>query len=439
MTHRSTGEIAAESGEKGAWSDAEPASFVHRTGGDGRGGLPLLSLLLVLALIASAFAILTDSGVVPAWPMDQSFAQVADLRIGKANGSWVFHYPNLQNSGAITSSLIAGIYKLIVPTTVDTLNWHIRILAMSMYLVSGYMLILAFLRRTSVRLAALLLIVVSGYQFVEPSSELFAAALLGWFLVAAVHRLPVWLVSLLLVGYGLCKVELILSCLLLGALWCWFERRDKRKRLLIPIGVAGWLALFLLPSIRVHGKDVLSGSRSWEAFKVKYTQLFHRHQINPPGKNAWAYSHKTIDKVFPGNDQKIINVIRNYPRAYLDYFMLASVQSVLNVMNGAKFLLVPALLFFTAPKVSSPRLRFAVGALLIVVVFALAPAMFMGFIHVRYVMRYFPLIVVVLLGVFLDDRQDRAWIRPLVWASAIVTLIMQLIWLPKVFSQAHFL
>ncbi len=65
--------------------------------------------------------------------------------------------------------------------------------------------------------------------------------------------------------------------------------------------------------------------------------------------------------------------------------------------------------------------------------------MFMGFVHVRYVMRYFPLIVVVLLGVFLDERQDRAWIRPLVWASAIATLILQLIWLPKVVSQAHFL
>ncbi len=172
--------------------------------------------------------------------------------------------------------------------------------------------------------------------------------------MAAVHRLPVWLASLLLVGYGLCKVELILSSVLLAALWCWFERRDKRRRLLIPIGVAGWMVLFLLPSIRVHGKDVLSGSRSWEAFKVKYTQLFHRHQINPPGNNPWGYSHKTIDKVFPGNEQKIINVILKYPRAYLDYFMLAMVQSIFNVLNGAKFLLLPALLFLRRPKCPVP-------------------------------------------------------------------------------------
>jgi hypothetical protein len=156
MTHRSTSEITAEPGDHGVWSDAEPASVSHRAVGDGRGGFPLLSLLLVLALIASALAILKDSGVVPAWPMDQSFAQVADLRIGKANGSWVFQYPNLQSSGAITSTLIAGLYKLIVPTTVDTLNWHIRILAMGMYLISVYMLILSFLRRISVRLTALL-------------------------------------------------------------------------------------------------------------------------------------------------------------------------------------------------------------------------------------------------------------------------------------------
>lgn len=402
-------------------------------------GIVVFLALLLFALLASSLAILRQNGVVPPWPMDQSFAEWADLRIGRVNGSWSFHYPSLQNSGGITSVLIAGIYKLIVPTTTDNLNWHIRILAMAGYLISSACLILVLLRQSSVRLIALVLVVASGYQFVQPSSELFAAALLNCFLISAAKRWFVWLASMLLVGYGFSKVEFVLSALVLAGYWLWTERLDPRRRLLIPLSFFAWFVVLLFPSIYINGMQTLSGSRSWEAFKVKYTSLFHPHQLNAPSDDPWAYSHQTIDKLFPNSDHKVINIIRFYPRMYLDYFSLSFTESLLNIISGIKLLVVPALLWFAAPRIPSPRLRFASVSLLIVILFGLFPAAFIGFVHVRYVMRYFPLIVVVLLGLFLEGKDERPWVRPLVWMAAIITLSLQLIFLPEVVHQSHYL
>jgi hypothetical protein len=439
MRNRMANEMKFDSIASDSKSQAKKGGLRHHLTADERAGLAVLFGFLLFALLASAVTILRESGVVPPWPMDQSFAQVADLRIGRENGSWFFHYPNLQNSGGITSALIAGIYKLIVPTTNNNLNWHIRILAMAGYLISSALLILVLLRQSSVRLISFVLVAVSGYQFVQPSSELFAATLLCLFLVCAVQRSSVWLASLLLVGYGFCKVELILSSLVLAGYWFWIERRDPKRRLLIPLSYATWFGALLLPSLRLNGMQVLSGSRSWEAFKVKYTSLFHPHQLSAPSNDPWGYSHQTIDKIFPNTDHKIINVIRKYPRIYLDYLALALTQSVINIFSGIKLLAIPAALCLMAPRISTERLRFVAGGLLIMILFGLVPATFMGYVHVRYVMRYYPLIVVVILGLCLDSKQERAWVQPLVWLAAIGTLIMQIMFLPEIVQQSHHL
>lgn len=400
----------------------------------------VFTLLLLIALVMSAVVILRDSGVVPAWPMDQAFVEAADLRISRVNGSWVFHYPDLQDSGGITSKLIAGFYKLIVPTTSQNLNWHIRILAMVMYLVSGALLTQSFLKNTSVRLVSLALIACSGYQFVQPSSELFAASLLCLFLICIVNRFPVWFASLLLVGYGFGKVELVLSSLVLAVFWMWIERNDPSRRFMIPVSFLFWFATLLLPSIRVNGWQTLSGSRSWPAFAPKYTSLFHPHQINPPNNDPWGYSNQTIDIIFPKSEHKVINVILRYPRLYLDYFILSLNQSILNILAATKLLILPAIFWFASPRLPlSPRMKVASIALLIVCFFGLFPATLLGFIHIRYVMRYYPLIVVVLLGLFLDEHQEKKWIYNATWIAAIGTLILQLIFLPEVISQSHYL
>jgi hypothetical protein len=129
--------------------------------------------ILIATLLISAFLILRDSGIVPAAPMDQHFAETVDLHIRYAQNSWSFQYPALQNSGGITSSLIAGLYKLVIPTTHENLNWHIRILAMATYLVSTYFMANRFISSKPLQILAYLIIASSGFQFSSPPAIFF--------------------------------------------------------------------------------------------------------------------------------------------------------------------------------------------------------------------------------------------------------------------------
>lgn len=129
--------------------------------------------VLIATVLISASFILSDSGVVPAPPMDQHFAETVDLHLTHTQGHWAFHYPSLQNSGGITSSLIAGVYKLLIPTSSINLNWHIRIFAMATYLTSSFFLFKTFIVNRPLQILAYLIIASSGFQFLQPSSDLF--------------------------------------------------------------------------------------------------------------------------------------------------------------------------------------------------------------------------------------------------------------------------
>ena len=371
--------------------------------------------------------------------MDQSFAESANLHLIRSNGHWEFHYPSLQNSGGITSSLIAGLYKLIIPTSHSTLNWHIRILAMVGYLGSGFLLFQRLASKISTRLLCLALLASSGFQFLQPSSELFAASSLSLFVFGAMGQWPVWLASGLLVCYGLCKVELTLSAIGLVIFWWIWEWKDERKRWLIPASASLWAALFVLPAIVINGKNGVVGSRSWEAFKVKYTSLFHPHQIQPPGSDPWGYSHKTIDKIFPKSEHSVFKLIIRYPRMYIDYLALSIVQSSINILSTIKFLIIPIGIYLKRRWPLPLKLRFSAICLLIVIVLGLGPGLFLGFIHSRYVMRYFALILAVLIPANLENAPKNGWLTPLVWTCCLLTLILEFICLPTIYAESHFL
>jgi hypothetical protein len=121
--------------------------------------------ILIASIVISASFILKESGVVPAQPMDQHFADTINLKISYDQSGWIFHYPSLQNAGGITSSLLAGIYKLLIPTTHENLNWHIRIFAMATYLASSFFLFRTFIANHYARILAFLIIASSGFQF----------------------------------------------------------------------------------------------------------------------------------------------------------------------------------------------------------------------------------------------------------------------------------
>jgi len=96
--------------------------------------------ILVSAILISISVILKQSGVVPGAPMDQHFVETVNIQLLRSNGHWVFQYPNLQHAGGISSSLTAGLYKLIIPTTHENLNWHFRSFSMAALLISSFSL-----------------------------------------------------------------------------------------------------------------------------------------------------------------------------------------------------------------------------------------------------------------------------------------------------------
>jgi hypothetical protein len=212
--------------------------------------------------------------------MDQSFISTANLRLGRSNGSWIFQYPNIMFSGGITSSLIAGAYKLIVPTSPETINWHIRILAMTAYLTSSYLLILKIVRTTPLRALGFLTVATSALQFIQPSSELFAGSFLTMFLYAAISRWPFVISSLFLALFGLSKVEMSLAAIALALFWwVWEHRRGHQQAFRAFAYTVLWMVLFLIPSFIVRGANPQEMDRSMVAFIFTYAELFHPHQF----------------------------------------------------------------------------------------------------------------------------------------------------------------
>ncbi|HYP03995.1 MAG TPA: hypothetical protein VER57_05540, partial [Cyanobium sp.] len=84
------------------------------------------------------------------------------------------------------------------------------------FLGSSLFLLETFVRSKSIRILAFLVIASSGYQFIEPTSELFAATLFNLFLVSAYRNWNPVLSSGLLAGFGLCKVELLLAAIVIA-------------------------------------------------------------------------------------------------------------------------------------------------------------------------------------------------------------------------------
>ena len=219
-----------------------------------------LVLLLTAVMIISAAVILSQEGRAPAHPMDQAFVTTADLRIGQHNGVWYFHYPHLQWAGGITASLAVGLYKLIVPASPETLNYHIKILAMLLFFLFSYLLASQYLKTRQGLFLFIAIIATSGFQLIEPTNELIAATYLLAFFYGMAKKWNFIITTLLLVCFGLCKAELPLVAGAMMLYWVWVTP-DKRSKALIIGGFLFWLVVFIAPGLYLYGIKTISGGR----------------------------------------------------------------------------------------------------------------------------------------------------------------------------------
>ncbi|MFN6133241.1 MAG: hypothetical protein ACK46L_10140 [Synechococcaceae cyanobacterium] len=400
-------------------------------------------IVFVIALIAaiafSAVAILMDSGRVPLHPMDQAFVQAADISISRARGHWEFHYPFLQYSGGITSTLIVGLYKLIVPTSLENLNWHIRIMAMSAYILSTAALIVSFTKSHGARVLAVLLVASSGFQFIQPSSELLAGSLLTLYLVGVRRHWAVPVSALMLVGFGLGKVEFGLAAIVISIFWWTAERKlaNGAGRFSIPLWTFFWFAVFLLPGLAVNGIDAVAGNRSFLAFGQHYGSLFGPHQFKTFYLDPWNEGPGIVKIIYPAA-KSVADLALKYPRQYLDFLAMSMVESVLNIMTSLRFLLIPVLVVACQPR-SWKELRFPLIALALAIFFTLLPAWLFAFVRIRYMAKLYPAIICLALAgsLSITPSQDRR--RWLIWLPALLTLLLQMFGIKSMWMHSHYM
>ena len=404
---------------------------------------------LPTAVIAACFAvtailIFRDSGVVPPHPMDQSFAGTADLRIGRSGGTWFFHYPTLEYSGGITSSLIAGLYKLIVPTSTETLNWHIRILGAFLWLGSALLLILRFIPTTATRVLACLLVGTSGYQFIQPTSELFVGALLALFLLSSSQRWPYPVTAFFLAGFGLAKVEMVAAALAGSLIWWIWEARNHRAKAWMTLFWTGvWMGIFLLPAAIVAGNDPTSINRSFLCFKLSYVDLFNHHQFSGPLQlskdiDIHAFADQVMAKRFPGADT-VFEIITKYPGLYAQYLAVSAVHSLPVVFHALKFMILPMALVLVGSR-QLVGLGLPLSLLVAAAVLSLAPALMLTIFRIRYFIKLWPAFVALVAG----GCDQLTWSKGmkssavLLWSCGLVTIAIQLFYFQDMWMNSHY-
>lgn len=383
--------------------------------------------ILIAALLISTALIFKGSGIVPKPNMDQHFVETVNLQLRRENGSFVFQYPNLMHTGGITSSLIAGLYKLLIPTTPSTLNWHFKTFCMLGYLLSSFSLLrTAITANVSLRVLGFLIIATSGFQLLEPSSDVLSAALLNLFFIGVIRRWPAPISAFILATFGLCKVELILSASALSLLWCiWEWHRGSSKPYLPAILTFLWIAMYLTPSFFLTGSSLFQYDRSSTAFFSAYAAYmrFHQFQLLPPSETESILAiRRTIFRDASGFRE----VISKHPDLYLDFLGVSAVRSIPNVLKVFKFMLVPfSLVIVNFRHVKSNR-YLLIGAALVSACILL-PSWLVIFVRMRYIAKVIPLATVATIAATLELSKHRKFFLPLLWICGLSTILWQLL------------
>lgn len=398
----------------------------------------VLILILTISIVISAAFILQDSGVVPAFPMDQAFVESANVRLYRDSGHWVFQYPALQNSSGITAYLIAGIYKLLIPTDSNNLNWHFRILSMLMYLGSSFFLIKAFVEDRWTRLLLFIIITTSGYQSIQPSSELIAGSLLAMTFIALRNSWPLALAAFFLATFGLCKVELVMGAVAAAIFWAILGGgKDEPKTWRFLPYTLGWMALLLIPGFFVQGGSPLAGNRSYLAFIATYVELFGPHQFVGNSNIAIDKSVEMVRKNILGTSESVLAIALQHPMLYADFLALQTVKSLIGTAQGLKFISIPFLLVIARLR-ALRIIRPYIIMILVVAILTLGPAWLLAYIRLRYWVKLFPVVLVLTAWGCLLLGKNRKVPNQLFWICGIGTILWQLSMLSGIWRNSHF-
>jgi len=387
----------------------------------------ILSWIPLIAAIAVTVAvILSGDGRMTPQRWDQNFADVVDLHIYHNGTNWIFQYPVLSWTGGITGSLLVGLYKLIVPTSSETLNWHVKIFAAVAFLVSLFWLAKTYLRNWLDQVAILFIAVTSGLLYLEPSTELFAGASLNLFAVAIHSNRRTWLQALTLAVFSLIKIELLPIGAIVAIFWTVTSHQSIRRRLAFLLSFGLVVAVLIALSIYFHGYQTVFFGREIAAFEQHYCFLFHGD-----------YNTPCLARDMP-DVRTVSDVVRNHTEQYLSFVWASLLQSARIIFLTLNLLALSVpLLIAQAFRSSENGDRLISRLTLLVLAMTCSIAALVAYVHPRYLTRAFGLLLVAsplaLRETAAKQRQQR--LNVLILALTITIVVFNLMHLPAFLAK----
>jgi hypothetical protein len=367
-------------------------------------------LLLIASIAIYGYLILSGSGRAPMLPMDQGFVYV-DLHIYRNATNWIFQYPHLSWAGGITGSLIVGLYKLLIPTSVETLNWHVKILSATLFLASVFLLARAYKVDWLSQAAVLTIVSTSGLLLLEPSTEILAGAFLNFFAITIRwHRLAT-LQGLVLAVFSLIKRELLPVGVVVAVFWAFASGFPAKAKLAFLAAFVIGLAAFVAPAVYLYGSEGLSSGRAIDVLSAHYCWLVHGGDWRP-----------TCLQIEMPDAHSIRDVVQRHTVDYLAFLGAATIRSFQNIFFTLNLVAFSAVLMIRpAFEAAQSEDRNLARITLLVVVLTLATVLPIAFIHPRYLTRLLGLLLV---AGFRDLREVIGRDPPLRWAVVSLTIII---------------
>ncbi|MFC1960249.1 hypothetical protein ACFLYO_06030 [Chloroflexota bacterium] len=338
----------------------------------------------------------------------------------------------------VSVKVIFGLYNRIDYWNPISSNAHIRTIVMVVYLLSGLLL---FSVRKSIRhkpaltTAMQVLLFTSLYAFLWTSHEVLAGAFLMLIFWSHVSGKPFVLTAFFLALFSLAKPDLALSGGLMG-LYLVYEGGQTWRQRGIKFGIyAGVVLAFCLPGIISHGTGFFRTSRSLASFFQHYAYIASQQAVEG-APNPWSDTAAYTAGVFGNDVNSLIDVIVNYPGEYLTFVLSSLSFTLKNLFLGKVLVLLPLLVFalyrllkrncYDDPKIRSTLI------LALLVALGLVPITLMSVTHIRYLARFYPVVLFVIYTYLLQEEDKKIY-----WGSIGYLFVAVILQLPD-FKAAFF-
>jgi hypothetical protein len=304
-------------------------------------------------------------------------------------------YPGI--SSGIVSHLLIGLYNFVAQPSGAAQNVHIKILAMILFMTSGFILAWSIFQNRFLTGLFMALLFLSRYPFLWLSTELIVASLLFLGLWAVIKNHHPVIISFFLALLCFSKPEMIIISM---AFLVYYALRLRKKSMrsvgVLFISFIFFVSLIMAPGVIKRGTNYFSdANRSLFSFGQHYAALFARHQVSQSAPHPWDEYYKYLETNFKGADN-MLEVCYKYPLKYFDFLLLSLGHGLLKglaLFHVLSIVLVMMVFwYFKKGFKPTPAEKF-----ILISFIGYIPLILFSYPHIRYLARYYPLFIILIL------------------------------------------